>query len=424
MQKKRMNVFFATAALMLSLMTVYKAEAGDLDPPAAPTASESAMYTLGDLYNLLNEGTPALKRTGGFIEPGSAPAPTMATLDEIYALGFAASFPAPVPRTGSDRDYYSGEDGNLKKGTPWPSPRLTDNGNGTVTDNLTGLVWLQNADCFGELAWADALTAAGGLDAPECGLSDGSAEGDWRLPNVHELTSLVDFGQSSPALPSGHPFSSVQISSYWTSTSYPSLAPNAWRVMFVSGAMGFVTKTNLYYTWPVRGGPAAGEKVPAPVARTGQTVSKATGDDGDLQKGAVWPSPRFTDNGDGTVTDRLTGLVWLEDANCFGVLSWQNALAAANGLNSGECGLSDGSAEGAWRLANVNELVSLTDFSEYDLALQDGHPFDNVAGTYYWSSTRRDDNSIAAWCADILSGSTTSDVIDNEKVSWPVRGGL
>ncbi|MGQ9500071.1 MAG: hypothetical protein ACUVQ6_06945, partial [Dissulfurimicrobium sp.] len=68
-----------------------------------------------------------------------------------------------------------------------------------------------------------------------------------------------------------------------------------------------------------------------------------TGQDGDLQKGAAWPAQRFTDNNDGTVTDNLTGLVWLKDANCFGQKTWANALNEANTLASGTCGLSDGS---------------------------------------------------------------------------------
>jgi len=60
---------------------------------------------------------------------------------------------------------------------------------------------------------------------------------------------------------------------------------------------------------------------PAPMLKTGQTTSYATGDDGDLQRGIPWPNPRFTDNEDGTVTDNLTGLIWLKDANCFGIRS-------------------------------------------------------------------------------------------------------
>ena len=47
-----------------------------------------------------------------------------------------------------------------------------------------------------------------------------------------------------------------------------------------------------------------------------------TGSDGDLQKGVAWPNPRFTDNANGTVTDNLTGLIWLKNANCFGRPVW------------------------------------------------------------------------------------------------------
>ena len=65
---------------------------------------------------------------------------------------------------------------------------------------------------------------------------------------------------------------------------------------------------------------------PAPVEKTGQTTSYATGDDGDLEKGVSWPNPRFTDNLDGTITDNLTGLIWLKDANCFGYRNWGEAI--------------------------------------------------------------------------------------------------
>ena len=79
----------------------------------------------------------------------------------------------------------------------------------------------------------------------------------------------------------------------------------------------------------------------APVPKTGQTISFGTGDDGDLQMGAKWPNPRFTDKEDGTITDNLTGLTWLKDANCMatnypgfdnddtvgdGQVTWQHSL--------------------------------------------------------------------------------------------------
>ena len=64
--------------------------------------------------------------------------------------------------------------------------------------------------------------------------------------------------------------------------------------------------------------------------KTGQTTCYATGDDGDLEKGVAWPNPRFTDNGNGTVTDNLTGLIWLKNANCAVRQKLGNALTAAN----------------------------------------------------------------------------------------------
>jgi hypothetical protein len=65
--------------------------------------------------------------------------------------------------------------------------------------------------------------------------------------------------------------------------------------------------------------------------KTVQTESYVTGDDGDLEKGVAWLSPRFTDNGNDTVKDNLTGLIWLQDANCNGAMTWSNALTYANG---------------------------------------------------------------------------------------------
>ena len=79
----------------------------------------------------------------------------------------------------------------------WPSPRFTDNGNGTVTDNLTGLIWLKNASCYGQMPWTNALNVANALASGSCGLTDGSIAGAWRLPNVREMQSLIDYGRST-----------------------------------------------------------------------------------------------------------------------------------------------------------------------------------------------------------------------------------
>jgi hypothetical protein len=160
----------------------------------------------------------------------------------------------------------------------------------------------------------------------------------------------------------------------------------------------------------------------APVEKTGQTTPDETGDDGDLQKGVAWPDPRFTDNGDGTVTDNLTGLIWLKNANCFGQRTWTDAVSDCNGLASGSCGLSDGSSAADWRLANRFELESLLDMSQYNPALPSGHPFSNVQPTYYWTSTTYALNTAHAWYVNMNSSYVSSPEKTFSHYVWPVRG--
>jgi uncharacterized protein DUF1566 len=122
----------------------------------------------------------------------------------------------------------TGQDGDIQAGVPFPSPRFSDKKDGTVKDNLTNLFWLKNANCFGSETWAQALTDANTLASGSCGLTDGSVAGDWRLPNVKELQSLIDFGFFNPALSNAAgtaqctatdcAFSGVQSANYWSST--------------------------------------------------------------------------------------------------------------------------------------------------------------------------------------------------------------
>jgi len=114
--------------------------------------------------------------------------------------------PAPVPKTGQTEPYFTGDDGDYAKGVASPGPRFTDNGNFTVTDNLTGLMWRKNPTVA--MTWEEALN--------HCNLLDVSGYDDWRLPNIREMQSLLDYGEYSPALPSGHPFLNVQSDIYWT----------------------------------------------------------------------------------------------------------------------------------------------------------------------------------------------------------------
>lgn len=151
------------------------------------------------------------------------------------------------------------------KGVASPKPRFKDNSNGTVTDNLTGLIWLQNANVSGARTWADALTDVENLnrDGTMNGTfandksNGGSHQKDWRLPNRNELSSLTDSNNNNPALPSGYSgfFSNAQSDGYWSSDTLKGGIAYAWIVnMSDHGIMDTANKTETCYVWPVRAG--------------------------------------------------------------------------------------------------------------------------------------------------------------------------
>lgn len=181
-------------------------------------------------------------------------------------------YSAMVPKTGQTTSYAAGDDGALQKGVAWPNPRFTDNGNGTVTDNLTGLIWLKNANCANALRnWATTLTDVaqlntnGTMNGNTCGdtSNSGSHQTDWRLPNVREMQSLVHYGFSGPAVPNtagtgkwtdGDPFTGVPPSAYWTSTTSAAYPVLAWYVYLNDGNVTYDGKSSTAFVWPVRGG--------------------------------------------------------------------------------------------------------------------------------------------------------------------------
>lgn len=268
--------------------------AGSLDDTGSPTDPSSAMFTLEDIYNRLGTGAAGTKRTGAFVEPSSGPtAGTGHTLDEVMgkapsldegngacatdvasgktfwgltsgAWGLqtgtsAGGGSAAVAKTGQTATYATGDDGDLEKGVAWPNPRFTANTGGetgTVTDNLTGLMWAQNANAGGTKTWSAALTYCNDLSL--------GTYTDWRLPNVKELLSLIDWAYSDPALSNdagtgkwtsgvGSSFTGVQ-AVYWSSTTYADVTGVAWLVGMDDGSVNGGAKSVRYYVWPVRGG--------------------------------------------------------------------------------------------------------------------------------------------------------------------------
>lgn len=330
-------------------------------------------------------------------------------------LAYDAKTPlVSLAATGETASYAPGDDGALRKGLAWDASRFTDNQNGTVTDNVTGLIWLRDAGCLAPANWPTALNEVNALATGACGLSDDSSAGAWRLPNLLELESLIDVSASSPALTPGSPFGNVSNAVYWTSTTYfggEEGSPNAWAIRMADGsyvndgsANAKATATN--GVWAVRGSGGGTGKLQA----TGLFVPFQAGDDGVIQAGVPLVYPRFLENNDGTVTDVMTGLVWLKMANCIQA-DWATAVADVQALGSGQCGLTDGSAPGGWRMPNRSEMQSLADrnqnneadYLDYTFVNQDQTVFQAAVLTnfiqqqYYWTSSTDAADTTLAW---------------------------
>jgi hypothetical protein len=238
----KLNRQFCFMALLASSPLVL---AGDLTSPAAPTVSGGgAMYTLEDIYNRLDTGATASLRSGTFAGPSAGPGSTGHTLTGVYNKANTVINQARVPSTGLTDSVQDGDDGDLQKGVPWPNPRFTNNNDGTITDNLTGLIWptySENAsggcDYVNTLDWSEIFSTVASLEDGLCDLTDGSSPGDWRIPNIRELHSLVDYRYTYPALSNmegtakiddNHPFSDIRFghvsTTVWSSTAALSLA--------------------------------------------------------------------------------------------------------------------------------------------------------------------------------------------------------
>jgi hypothetical protein len=286
------------------------------------------------------------------------------------------------------------QDGEIQAGVTWPEPRFT-NADGTapitgdvVIDQLTGLMWARDAGtptveaCTGGAkTWQDALDYVSCLNS-----NNYLGYSDWRLPNINERESLINSGESKTSdWLNTQGFINAQEYFYWSSTSLN--IDLAWSIYLRDGYMSIwdgykIDKKN--YVWVVRGITSG----PAKVWKTGQIISYLAGDDGDFETGISPPIPRFESDGDTTVIDKLTGLIWAPDAGTpdFGTCTggsktWQEALDYVSCLNNNNyLGHND------WRLPNRKELYSLIDYSRYDPCLPVDHLSTNIQFSY-WSST-------------------------------------
>ncbi len=114
--------------------------------------------------------------------------------------------------------------------------------------------------------------------------------------------------------------------------------------------------------------------------------------------------------------DNKTGLVWLKDANVFGVMNWNDAVKKVNELNQNF-------EKSKWRLPALGELLNLC-YNDSGNFIKPDAPFTKVQSAYYWSSSTDSGNPILAWNVNLVSGFVNYHykTISSYYV-WPVRGG-
>ncbi|MDT8324493.1 MAG: DUF1566 domain-containing protein, partial [Bacteroidota bacterium] len=255
-------------------------------------------------------------------------------------------------------------------------PQYVDNGDGTISDAVTGLMWVK--DRGSKMSWE---TAKAGASSCSVG-----GYADWRMPTIKELYSLIDFnGKSGGTAASSVAYIDTAYFDFafgntalgervidcqdWSSTLYVHYTMNndstAFGVNFADGRIKGYPLPD-----PMQGG------------RKQMYVRYVRGN-------ASYGINNFVDNNDSTISDRATGLMWMK-ADSRGGMNWEEALTwvqAKNGANY--LGYSD------WRLPNAKELQSLVDYtrspSTSSSAAIDPLFFASSIGSgeypFYWSST-------------------------------------
>ncbi|ALV63477.1 Putative PQQ enzyme repeat [Thermococcus sp. 2319x1] len=274
-------------------------------------------------------------------------------------------------------------------------PKYRDNGDGTVTDLNTGLMWTRSPDWNGdgEINYEDKMTYEEALEFVKK-LNEEKYLGydDWRLPSIKELYSLIVFSGVDPSGYDGAdtsklvPFIDTNYfefaygdtkageriidAQFLSSTRYVGKVMRGqeavFGVNFADGRIKAYPITKKFYVLFVRGNPDYGKN-------------------------------DFVDNGDGTITDRATGLMWTKNDSGY-CMNWEEALEYVQRMNEENyLGYSD------WRLPNAKELQSIVDYTRAPDAVNPAQrgpaidpifnvtPITNEAGEldypYYWTST-------------------------------------
>ncbi len=196
-----------------------------------------------------------------------------------------------LPKTGQTTVYQAGDDGTYQLG--WVGTRFTDNLDGTVTDNATGLMWVRDPSLCGggsypntwasgvatptAMTWANAIT--------NCEALNYAGYTDWRLPNINELSSIIDWSLYIPAVNITF-FINIPNPSfvfYWSGTTEGDDSSFAWAIDFSYGYNGQNDKTSTEYVRPVRGSTGGGNNVNPVYFNGGTGGIKITGGTGGVK---------------------------------------------------------------------------------------------------------------------------------------------
>jgi hypothetical protein len=275
-----------------------------------------------------------------------------------------------------------------------PQQSYTDNGDGTVTDTVTGLMWVQSPDLNGDgvIDIDDKLTLEEALAGAETFALGGY--NDWRLPTITEMYSLMNFNGIDPSGLEGDDTSAIRPFIDTTVFDFGYGDTSAGERL-IDGQMASSSR----YVWNTMhgiddtlfgvnfaDGRIKGYGLTLRGADKEFYVMYVRGDAG-------YGVPDLTDNGDGTVTDAASGLMWAQADNGAAV-SWQDALAWSQEMNGeGYLGHDD------WRVPNVKELQGIVDYTRAPDVTQSAaidpifeiSEITNEAGQvdypFHWSST-------------------------------------
>jgi hypothetical protein len=287
------GTYFLTVTFKNQLPTVFAVDIGANGPtgatgatgatgPTGPTGATGATGPAGPTGNTGAPGPAGPAGAAGAMGPAGAqgpvgPAGATGAAGSAGATGPAG--PAGANGTGVPSCTAPATYVELVQGALVCQPRFNVNGDGTLTDNQSGLMWeLQTSTCGGEItcvnntyvwsASANSSAADGSLYTTFLATlnSDVSSDGnstcfanhcDWRIPSIAELKTIVE--STATGCGSGSPcidpvFGPTQANFYWSSSSSRSIASLAWFVTFLNGGIEVDSKTSGHYARAVRSG--------------------------------------------------------------------------------------------------------------------------------------------------------------------------